>query len=123
MPLNLHRVLADKEMFMALKADHEITRCNASDPRIGMDANNAGIEMLAGLRIPTRVKGRIKGEAVIGDFDGGDFDHDVCRVGVEIFLDVSLFGSRQSIYFFTTAEIRYSYTVHIVLKSIYLSTA
>jgi hypothetical protein len=35
--------------------------------------------MLAGLRVPTRVKGRIKGEAVIGDFYFSNFDHDVCR--------------------------------------------
>ena len=74
MPLDLHRILPDKQMLMARKTHHEIARCNACKPRIRMHAHNARIKMAPRLRIPTRMKRRVERQAVIGDFDIGDFD-------------------------------------------------
>jgi len=39
-----------------------------------MNAHNARIKMPPRLRIPTRMKWRVKRQTMMGDFDAGDFD-------------------------------------------------
>jgi hypothetical protein len=74
MPFDLHRVLSDKQMLMARKPHHEVTRCHAGKARIGMNAHNARIKMTPRLGIPTRMKRRVERQAMMGYFDARDFD-------------------------------------------------
>jgi hypothetical protein len=71
-PLDGERVLADEEMLVPGKADHEIPRGDADRPLIGVDPHDRRIELRARPRVPAGMKRRIEMQAMLGDDDLGD---------------------------------------------------
>src|SRR3546814_9161035 len=74
--LDTARVLADEEILVAGKAEHEVAGANADAPLVVGHAHHGDVEVPARPAVPACDEGRVERQAVVADVDAGDGRHE-----------------------------------------------
>jgi hypothetical protein len=70
--LERERIAAHEELLVAGESQHQIPGTGTREPGVGGDPHDGGVKVPPGFAVPARMKGRIQGQPVMRDSDGGD---------------------------------------------------